>query len=166
MTDSVLPPCPVEQEDIKRFLPHRPPFLLIDRILEYRLEEYLCASRHIPADDPVFKGHFPRMPLFPGVLTIESMAQAACMLHSLFLHQQSGGMPLQQSNLVPYLGGIKEARFRRAVHPGDTLTLQVRQVRRCGSLIQFDTEALVENKPVASASLSSFLKMEKSSNDS
>jgi beta-hydroxyacyl-ACP dehydratase FabZ len=108
---------------IMNSIPHRYPFLLVDRVLEIEPGKRIVAVKNVTMNEPFFQGHFPGIPVFPGVLVIEALAQAGAVL---LLHD----MPERDSKLV-YFTGIDAARFRRIVRPGDQLQLsmQVTQLR-------------------------------------
>src|ERR1700680_4191697 len=112
----------LDVEQLKRLLPHRAPFLLIDRLSDIRPGESAVGWKAVTANEPHFVGHFPEYAVMPGVLIIESMAQAAAALvvHSLGLHDQ---------RRVVYFMTIDKARFRRPVHPGVLLRLSVQVAR-------------------------------------
>jgi beta-hydroxyacyl-ACP dehydratase FabZ len=109
--------------EIMRYLPHRYPFLLVDRVFECDGKTLIRGMKNVTMNEPFFQGHFPGIPVFPGVLVIEALAQAGAVL---LLHD----MPERDSKLV-YFTGIDAARFRRIVRPGDQLQLsmQVTQLR-------------------------------------
>lgn len=107
---------PLDRAGIERILPHRPPFLLIDRVVELVPGERAVAEHDISADDPVFTGHYPGHPVYPGVLVTESLAQAGAVA-LLALPELAGK--------TPFFGGIDKLRFRRPVRPGETLRLEV-----------------------------------------
>jgi len=132
---------------IKKILPHRYPFLLIDRVVAFKSGEYLVAVKNISINEPYFQGHFPQEPIMPGVLIIEAMAQATALYGDM---ASKDGM--NEENLY-YLVGIDKARFRQTVGPGDQMTVRVDfdTVRR--SIWKFSATATVEEKLVASADL-------------
>jgi 3-hydroxyacyl-[acyl-carrier-protein] dehydratase len=132
---------------IKKVLPHRYPFLLVDRVIEFESGVYLKAIKNVTVNEPFFQGHFPQQPIMPGVLIIEAMAQATALYGELAI---KGGMA---DDILYYLVGVDKARFRKTVGPGDQLVLQVdfNTVRR--NIWKFTTTAKVDEKLVASAEL-------------
>jgi len=116
LPDPELPPLPWEAADIMTILPHRYPFLLIDRVVEIEPGQRVVAMRNVTANEPQFTGHFPGRPIMPGVLLVESLAQAGAVAVLSF--------PANRGKLVLF-AGIDECRFRRIVVPGDTLRLEI-----------------------------------------
>ena len=117
-------PSPLDLRGIKEAIPHRYPFLLVDRILEIVPGERILGLKNVTADEPFFAGHFPGFPVMPGVLIVESLAQTGAVL---MLRDAAPGQ-------LPFFGGIDKARFRRQVVPGDQLLLEVTVLqRRSGS---------------------------------
>jgi len=116
LPDPELPPLPWEAADIMTILPHRYPFLLIDRVVEIEPGKRVVAMRNVTANEPQFTGHFPGRPIMPGVLLVESLAQAGAVAVLSF--------PANRGKLVLF-AGIDECRFRRIVVPGDTLRLEI-----------------------------------------
>jgi 3-hydroxyacyl-[acyl-carrier-protein] dehydratase len=114
--DPELPPLPWEAADIMTILPHRYPFLLIDRVVEIEPGQRVVAIRNVTANEPQFTGHFPGRPIMPGVLLVESLAQAGAVAVLSF--------PANRGKLVLF-AGIDDCRFRRIVVPGDTLRLEI-----------------------------------------
>ena len=114
--DPGLPPLPWEAADIMQIIPHRPPFLLVDRVVAIDPGERLVAIKNVTADELHFMGHFPDRPIMPGVLQIEALAQAGCVAVLSF--------PENRGKMVLF-GGIDECRFRRVVVPGDQLRLEI-----------------------------------------
>lgn len=128
-------------------LPHRYPFLLVDRVLEFEENRRLLALKNVTYNEPFFNGHFPIRPVMPGVLIIEAMAQATGLL------AMESNPDLVGENALYYFVGIDKARFKRPVEPGDQLLLEVQlnSVRR--SIWMFTGEAKVDGKLVASAEI-------------
>jgi 3-hydroxyacyl-[acyl-carrier-protein] dehydratase len=148
MSNSILP-GPVEAADIMEYLPHRFPFLLIDRVLTMELEpeKRLTAIKNVSINEPFFNGHFPGNPVFPGVLMIESMAQAAGMLAHLAAETEG------KKGELYYLVKVDNARFSRIVVPGDQLYLDVIQKRIMRGMGSYHCMASVEGKRVASCEI-------------
>jgi 3-hydroxyacyl-[acyl-carrier-protein] dehydratase len=139
----------LEIEEIISLIPHRHPFLLVDRVLAWTLEpeKTIRALKNVTVNEPFFPGHFPDNPVMPGVLVIEAMAQAAGVLAGLF--QRSKGL----GNDLYYLVKVDKARFSKIVVPGDQLILSARQKRRVRNMGLFECSAEVEGKPVARCEL-------------
>ena len=148
MTENVLA-APVEAGQIMDYLPHRFPFLLVDRVLSMHLEpvKKLSAIKNVTMNEPFFTGHFPGNPVMPGVLIIEAMAQAAGML--AHLAAESEGMKGE----LYYLVKIDNARFSKIVSPGDQLLLEVEQKRIVRGMGQYACQASVEGRKVASCEI-------------
>ena len=132
---------------ILEHLPHRFPFLLVDRVLEIEKGKRIVAIKNVTINEPFFTGHFPHVPVMPGVLIIEAMAQAAGILS----FQTMGKVSDERS--VYYFVGIDQARFKRPVSPGDQIRLEVEIVRTVRSIWKFSGKALVDGEVVAEADL-------------
>lgn len=137
----------LDLQGIMVYLPHRYPFLLIDRVLEHTPGGEIVAIKNVTCNEPFFQGHFPGRPIMPGVLIIEAMAQAAGVL----TFRTAGVEPTENSTF--YFVGIDKARFRAPVVPGDQLLLKARVERRIRTIWRFQTEASVDGKVVASAEM-------------
>jgi 3-hydroxyacyl-[acyl-carrier-protein] dehydratase len=131
---------------IMRILPHRYPFLLIDRIVEHRPKERIVALKNVTINEPFFAGHFPGFPIMPGVLVVEALAQAGGVL-------LLSAIPDPESKLVVFTG-IEKARFRRPVVPGDQLRLEIDVTAWRGTAGRMSGKAFVNGKRVAEATVS------------
>lgn len=147
----------VQIERIMELLPHRYPFLLVDRVKDYQLEpeKRLTAVKNVSIGEPYFQGHFPGHPVMPGVLIIEAMAQAAGVLTHL-AHSTNG-----EEGAIYYLVKIDNARFNQIVTPGDQLCIEVEERRMVRSMGLYACRATVDGKKVASAELLCAAKREK-----
>ena len=134
-------------EEIKEYLPHRNPFLLIDRVVDFEKGERIVALKNVTANEPFFPGHFPHYHVMPGVLIVEAMAQAAAVLSLKSLGHKNDG------KWVYYFVGIDGARFKRPVVPGDTLTIEVKQGRSGRGIAKFNATARVGDVVAAEAEL-------------
>ena len=132
-------------EDIMKVLPHRYPFLLVDRILEIEEKKRIVGLKNVTINEPFFQGHFPGAPVMPGVLIIEAMAQTGGVL--IFRD-----LPNREEKLV-YFTGIEDARFRRPVVPGDQLRLEMKTVSRRNDFGKMHGKATVDGKLAAEATL-------------
>jgi 3-hydroxyacyl-[acyl-carrier-protein] dehydratase len=128
-------------------LPHRYPFLLIDRVLECKLGESLTGIKNVTYNEPYFMGHFPNKPVMPGVLILEALAQAT----GILAFRTSNARPTDGS--LYYLVGIDEARFKQVVMPGDQLKLKVDVIKAKRRVWKFNGEASVDDNVVATAIL-------------
>jgi 3-hydroxyacyl-[acyl-carrier-protein] dehydratase len=138
----------IEQIDITqilKYLPHRYPFLLIDRVIDYKVGEYLVGIKNVTMNEPFFQGHFPGRPIMPGVLILEAIAQATGVL----AFKTANSFP--EDGVLYYLVGIDEARFKQPVVPGDQLQLNVKVVKSKRRIWKFSGEATVDGNTVATA---------------
>ncbi len=131
--------------DISRFLAHRYPFLLVDKVTQLTPGESITAVKNVTINEPFFNGHFPGKPIMPGVLIIEAMAQATGLLGFRTL----GDVP--RPDLLYVLAGVDKAKFKQQVIPGDQLILRAEILRQKGNVWIYATEAHVDGKLVASA---------------
>ncbi|MFP5463882.1 MAG: 3-hydroxyacyl-ACP dehydratase FabZ [Gammaproteobacteria bacterium] len=138
--------------EIMRLLPHRYPFLLLDRVLELEPGTRLVALKNVTLNEPFFPGHFPNYPVMPGVLIVEAMAQASAVLGF-----RSTGTSAQDDNVYLFVG-IDKARFRQAVQPGDQLRIEVHLKRAVRGIWMFSCSASVDGTEVASAEIMCTLK--------
>lgn len=139
--------APMDIEKIMQFLPHRYPFLLVDRIVEFEAGRALTAIKNVTVNEPFFPGHFPHRPVMPGVMILEALAQASGILAFITV----GEMP--DEDMALYFVGIDKARFRRPVVPGDQLTLQTTFDRRIREIWRFQTEARVAEEVAVTATM-------------
>ena len=148
MNDQILP-GPVETARIMEYLPHRYPFLLIDRVVSFELDpvKRLTGIKNVTINEPFFQGHFPRNPVMPGVLIIEAMAQAAGML--AHLAAETAG----KKGELYYLVKIDNARFSKVVVPGDQMLLEAIQKRIMRGMGQYECSATVDGVRVASCEI-------------
>jgi len=137
--------APADIHRIMTLLPHRFPFLLVDRVIECEPGGTLRALKNVTVNEPYFPGHFPEKPVMPGVVILEALAQA-CGLLAFATADQA---PDESTRL--FFVGIDKARFRRPVLPGDQLILEVKFLRRIRDIWRFDTRALVADEVVADA---------------
>lgn len=138
---------PLGTEEIKKLIPHRYPFLLVDRIIEYVPGESIVGIKNVSIGEPYLDGHFPGNPVMPGVLQVEALAQASAVFGRLTEPTVEGCL----------LAEISEARFRRLVVPGDTLRLDIKVEKRRKNFFWFIAEALVEGQVAASVKFSAKL---------
>ncbi|HEY7556125.1 MAG TPA: 3-hydroxyacyl-ACP dehydratase FabZ [Candidatus Binatia bacterium] len=134
-------------KEIFKYLPHRYPFLLVDRIGEIQGSEKIVGFKNVTFNENFFQGHFPNHPVMPGVLVCEAMAQLAAIL----VHNARGGM---EDNKVFVLTGLDKVKFKRPVEPGDQLRMEVELVKRRGDFWKMQGVALVEGKVAAQAEIS------------
>ena len=140
----------VSEKKIKELLPHRYPFLLVDRVLDLVPKESIVAKKNVSLSEPVFQGHFPEEAIYPGVYLIEGMAQTGGLLAKMSF--KSYGHSL--------LTGVQDAKFKKVVVPGDTLYYHIQLERRKSSLLFFSGQVRVEDKVVASCSFSAWSNLE------
>ncbi|MHB1565945.1 MAG: 3-hydroxyacyl-ACP dehydratase FabZ [Acidiferrobacter sp.] len=133
--------------EVMKHLPHRYPFLLVDRVLDYVPDESLVAIKNVTINEPFFQGHFPNFPVMPGVMVIESMAQACAILAFKTL----GRMPGDDG--IYLFVGIDKARFKRPVIAGDQLRLNVRLTRKMQGIWRFEAIASVDDAVASTAEL-------------
>ena len=134
-------------EQILRKLPHRYPFMLVDRVLELEKGLRIKALKNVTMNEPFFQGHFPARPVMPGVLMLEALAQAAAILSFETVGTEPG------DDTVVYFAGIDNARFKRPVGPGDQLILEASIERSKSGIYKYKTRATVDGNIVAEADL-------------
>ena len=132
---------------IKEYLPHRYPMLLVDRVLDYELGKSIVAIKNVTANEEYFNGHFPHKPVMPGVLMIEALAQTAALLSFLTM----GKKP--DSSSVVYFVGIDAARFKRPVGPGDQLRMEVEITRSSRGIYKYKARGTVDGETALEAEL-------------
>ena len=135
--------------EIKRIIPHRYPFLLVDRVIECDLESKIVGIKNVTADEPFFQGHFPEFPVLPGVLIIEALAQVGCILALKILKKEG--------HASVFFTGIDRAKFRKPVVPGDQLRLELVKLKQRNDLFRFQGHAYVGDKLVAECVLQAML---------
>lgn len=132
--------------EIMKILPHRYPFLLVDKIIELEPGKKVVALKNVTINEPFFQGHFPEMPIMPGVLIIEGMGQAGGVL-------AFETMPVERRSDLIYFMGMDKVRFRKPVLPGDQLIFQVKIIKLRSKVVKMFGEAFVSEKRVAEAEL-------------
>ena len=132
---------------ILKQLPHRYPFLLIDRVVSFEKDKRIVALKNVTVNEPFFPGHFPHHAVMPGVLIVEAMAQAAAVLSLKSLGHKNDG------KWVYYFVGIDSARFRKPVEPGDQLRMEVKVLRHSRGIWKFEALAKVDGEIVCDATL-------------
>ena len=133
-------------EEILELLPHRYPFLLVDRVLDFEEGRFLRAVKNVSVNEPFFQGHFPGQPIMPGVLIIEALAQAGGVMTQLSLGRDAGSQ-------LFYMVKVENARFSKQVVPGDVLILDVRMKRLIRNMGWYSGEAKVNGEVVACADI-------------
>jgi 3-hydroxyacyl-[acyl-carrier-protein] dehydratase len=136
----------LEISEIKALLPHRYPMLLVDRVLDYQPMKTLHAIKNVTINEPVFNGHFPELPIFPGVMILEALAQATGILG----FKSTDG---RAENEMYLFASIDKAKFKKPVVPGDTMHLHVEFLKERRGMWKFYGEAKVDGKVVCSAEL-------------
>jgi len=140
--------------EIQKILPHRYPFLLVDRITDLKQGEYIEGFKNVSISEPVFQGHFPDHPIYPGVMIIEGMAQAGGVLAFKSMDNASQE---EIENKVVYFMSIDKAKFRAPVTPGDQLVYKINVIKNKGAVWQLDAKAYVDDKVVAQAELKAMI---------
>ena len=140
--------------DIQNILPHRYPFLLVDRITALTTGEYIEGYKNVSISEPVFQGHFPDHPIYPGVMILEGMAQAGGVLA---FKSMDGASQEEIQNKVVYFMSIDKAKFRVPVTPGDQLVYKINVMKHKGAVWQLEAKAYVDDKVVAQAELKAMI---------
>ncbi len=151
-SETAAPAALMDVEAIQRLLPHRPPFLLVDRVVAFEPGVRLVAWKGVTMNEPFFQGHFPGKPVMPGVLVLEALAQAAALLAMKSLEAES------IRDKITYLMAIDGARFRKPVVPGDRLELHVEVGKRKGPVWRQKGNAIVDGQLVAEAEFLAMLR--------
>lgn len=141
---------PISVERIMEMIPHRYPFLMIDRVIEMKLDEYAVGVKNVTINEPFFVGHFPGKPVMPGVLIIEAMAQTSAVLVVQTLGKEAEGK-------IVYFMSIEEAKFRKPVVPGDTLHIRANKVQNRRNVWKFACEATVNGVLAAEATVTAMI---------
>lgn len=131
-------------QDILKFLPHRYPFILVDKIIECNDTDWIVGIKNVTADEPYFQGHFPGQPIFPGVLQLEAMAQTAGILWNRVLKREGA---------VSYYLGVDKAKFRRMVVPGDQVRMEIHLDRMKMGMSWVTGRALVDGELACEAKM-------------
>ncbi len=137
-------------ERVQQLIPHRYPFLMIDRVVDLVLNVSATGIKNVTINEPYFQGHFPTRPVMPGVMIVESMAQTAAVLVVSTLGPEAEGR-------LVYFMSVDNARFRKPVVPGDTLHVHVYKRRQRGNVWKFDAQAKVDGRVVADATFAAMI---------
>lgn len=143
---------PIDILKILDLIPHRYPFLLVDRVLDYKSLDYLIAIKNVTMNEPFFMGHFPGNPIMPGVLMLEALAQSSAILSNL------SRTPKEGHEFLYFFAGIDNAKFKQVVKPGDQLRLEVKLIGQKRDFWRMHGEAFVGDKLACSADLMSAAK--------
>ena len=141
---------PFSVERIMKMIPHRYPFLMIDRVIECVNDSHAVAVKNVTINEPFFQGHFPGTPVFPGVLIIEAMAQTSAMVVVNTMGKDAEGK-------LVYFMSIDEAKFRKPVVPGDQMHIRVEKAKQRKNIWKFDCTAHVDDKKVAEATVTAMI---------
>lgn len=153
MTDAPAP-LSADLDLIKRIIPHRYPFLLVDKVRDIVVGTSATGIKNVTANEPQFQGHFPEAPVFPGVMIVEALAQTAAVLAGVT-------MDLADKRMLVYFMGLDGVKFRRKVVPGDVLELHVTVKRGGGKVWKFEGRATVEGELAAEAEFTAMMDMPK-----
>jgi len=142
----------VDINKILNLIPHRYPFILVDRVVDYKAYDFLVGLKNVTINEPFFSGHFPGNPIMPGVLMLESLAQASAILSNL------SRTPTEGHEFLYFFAGINNAKFKQVVIPGDQLRLEVKLIKQKRDFWRLHGEAFVGDKLACSAELMSAVK--------
>ena len=148
--DDIEEPSTIEIAEIMRRIPHRYPFLLVDRAEDYRAHQSIVGIKNVTMNEPFFMGHFPNNPVMPGVLIIEAIAQSGAVLMSKSLNADVTGRTI-------FFTSLDNCRFRHPVRPGDVLRMPVEVLRARGDMFKFRGRALVGDKMAAEVDFSAMV---------
>ena len=137
----------IKKEDIKKYLPHREPFLFIDEVIEIKENKEIHATKFISEDEYFLKGHFPNNPIFPGVIIIEALGQASGILGFVSMNKTP------EEGSIYVLAGVDKVRFRKRVRPGDNIDLICQVVSEKRGIWKFDCKAELNNKLICTATI-------------
>ncbi|MFL2555468.1 MAG: 3-hydroxyacyl-ACP dehydratase FabZ [Gammaproteobacteria bacterium] len=143
----------IDIEEIKTILPHRYPFLLIDRVIDVQKGQHIKALKNVTYNEPFFQGHFPNKSIMPGVLIIEAFAQATALLGAYGFDEKRGS-----DKELYYLVGVDKARFRKSIIPGDQIIIDVNFLTNKKGIWKFNATAFVDSVQAASAELLTTIK--------
>lgn len=138
--------CPMDIRQIMQYLPHRYPFILVDRVLKLAPKEKVVTLKNVTINEPFFQGHFPGTPVMPGVLIIEAMAQSGGVL-------ACASLPPEQHGSLMYFMGIDKVKFRKPVVPGDQIIFEVSLLKQRAKAVKLSGVAKVDDQIVAEAQL-------------
>ncbi len=145
---------PMDIRNIMKYLPHRYPFLLVDRILEWVPGKSITGLKNVTMNEPFFQGHFPGTPIMPGVLIVEAMAQAGGVLAIT-------SMPDAEQGMLMYFMGLDQVRFRKPVVPGDQLILELEIIKQRAKVLKLAGKAKVDGQVAAEAQLMATFEVQK-----
>ena len=155
MTDTTAPITSADLTMIQRIIPHRYPFLLVDKVRDIVPGKSCVGIKNVTMNEPQFQGHFPGMPIFPGVMIVEAMAQTSGILVGVT-------MGLIDKNAKVFFMGVENAKFRRKVVPGDVLEMHVVAVRGGGKVWKFEGRGMVDGELAAEATFTAMFDLSKS----
>ncbi|QCI23252.1 3-hydroxyacyl-ACP dehydratase FabZ [Buchnera aphidicola] len=139
--------CKLELQDILKLLPHRYPFVFVDKVIDYKEKKYIIAIKHIQLNEFFLQGHFPNYPIFPGVLILESMLQAACILAYKSIN-------ILRKKKLFYFSSIDYARFKKKIFPGDKMIINVNIITIRKNIIRFQGNISVNGITACNAKMS------------